>query len=182
MPSGIYEHKPLSEEHKRNISISRKGKKLSEEHKKKVMRNLVPHQKGYVFPPEIREKCIRARKLAKMPTGKDHYNWKGGITPLEEHIRKSVEYRNWRKSIYKRDLFICRDCSEGGKLEVHHVKPFSFILKEFLQQFNNFSPLEDLETLFKLAITYSPFWDIENGITYCKKCHGKYKKLVKQEV
>ena len=36
MPSGVYKHKPLSEEAKKNLSEKNKGKFLSEEHKKKI--------------------------------------------------------------------------------------------------------------------------------------------------
>jgi hypothetical protein len=36
MPIGIYKHKPLSEQHKKRISDSEKGKKLSTETKKKM--------------------------------------------------------------------------------------------------------------------------------------------------
>jgi hypothetical protein len=66
----------------------------------------------------------------------------------------------------------------GKNLEAHHnKKPFFIILEEFLKEYSQFSPIEDKETLARLAITYKPFWDVDNGETLCKKCHGKYKKL-----
>jgi len=43
MPSGIYQHKPMSEETKKKISLSSKGKKLSEEHKKNISLSIMGH-------------------------------------------------------------------------------------------------------------------------------------------
>ena len=44
MPTGIYEHKPRSEETKRKISESHKGKCLTEEHKKKISEANMGHK------------------------------------------------------------------------------------------------------------------------------------------
>lgn len=66
------------------------------------------------------------------------------------------------------------------------IKSFYKILQEFLQTYNQFSPIEDKETLVRLAINYTPFWDINNGITLCTDCHkltSNYgRKLFKKEV
>jgi hypothetical protein len=63
--------------------------------------------------------------------------------------------------------------NQENKLHVHHTKPFVIILHEFLMQYSQFSPIEDKETLVRLAMTYKPFWNIDNGITLCKTCHNK---------
>lgn len=39
-----------------------------------------------------------------------------------------------------------------------------------------------LLSLYDGAMIYEPLWDMNNGITYCRKCHdktrkGKYKKI-----
>jgi 5-methylcytosine-specific restriction endonuclease McrA len=87
----------------------------------------------------------RARTGDKCPT------WKGGITPEHMRIRNSLELRTWRKSVFLRDNYICQDCqakSEKGKtvyLHAHHLKSFS----------------EYPELRF----------EINNGVTLCKKCH-----------
>jgi 5-methylcytosine-specific restriction endonuclease McrA len=104
--------------------------------------------------------------------GANHPCWKGGISPLNWTIRNLNEHRTWRKQIFRRDNYICQSCGERGiKLEAHHIKSFYLLLKDFLSQFNQFSPIEDKETLTRLAIKYEPFWDLENGITLCKDCH-----------
>jgi 5-methylcytosine-specific restriction endonuclease McrA len=60
--------------------------------------------------------------------------------------------RNWRTSVYKRDNYICYSCKiRGGTLNAHHI-----------HSFNNNNLLR---------------YNIDNGITLCKKCHRKFHKL-----
>ena len=116
------------------------------------------------------------RKVSKAMSGDKHYNWQGGITPLGKAIRKLFEYNQWRHSIFVRDNFTCQKCgaNKSGILEAHHTpKEFAEILAEFLQEYDQFSPYDDKDTLVRLAIKYEPFWDVSNGETLCKKCHEK---------
>ena len=111
------------------------------------------------------------KKLIKT-SGKNHWNWKGGTTPLYESIRKLFENKQWKKKVFARDDFTCQECFlRSGKIEVHHKNSFSNIFNEFLKEYSQFSPIEDRETLLRLAITYKPFWDLENGKTLCEDCH-----------
>ena len=74
--------------------------------------------------------------------------WKGGINPINKAIRGSFEYRNWRRSIFKRDNFTCQICGHvGGLLNADHIKPFS-----------EFPKLRFI---------------ISNGRTLCYNCHRK---------
>lgn len=80
------------------------------------------------------------------PTGEDHHNWKGGITPENSKIRASAEYKEWRMTVFKRDDFTCQNCKiKGSQLEAHHIVKFS----------------EDPTLRF----------EISNGLTLCRKCH-----------
>ena len=74
---------------------------------------------------------------------------------LNKSIRKSVNYKFWRESVYKRDNFTCKKCkTRGGKLHPHHIK--------------NFSQYPDLR------------FELTNGVTLCEKCHKTFHKLFGQ--
>ena len=124
------------------------------------------------FSKEWRKNMGLARK------GDKHYNWKGGVTPLRNAIYNLLEYDNWVTETFRKDNYTCQDCGKKhGYLEAHHIKSFVIIFREFLQLYSQFSPIEDKETLIRLAVSYQPFWDLTNGKTLCYACHGKtYKK------
>ena len=161
----IYLRKPCSEAARRNLSKAFKGKKrgpCSESHKLNLS---------------------KAAKItmSKLPQGKysgaNSWNWKGGITSLTLRIRALSEAIQWRMQVFKRDNFTCQDCfKENVYLNAHHIKEWNILFKEFLALYNQFSPIDDKETLVRLAINYTPFWDINNGKTLCKDCHSNYKK------
>jgi len=106
-------------------------------------------------------------------------NYIDGRTDLNRMIRNLDEMSSWRTQILKQDNYICQECGSHNHLEAHHIKSFSMIFSEFLQQYSQFSPIEDKETLVRLAFSYQPFWDIDNGKTLCEKCHGKIKVGIK---
>ena|SRR3990167_7528508 len=173
MPFGNYLRKPHSEETKKKIglanSIALLGNKLSEETKRKIsLANI-----GKKHPPRSAE-WLRKQRLAKI--GKKHlphteatkqkirqahlksgnrppvnkgencHFWKGGITPINEAIRKSTEYKLWRQSVFKRDNFTCVWCGRlRVKIVADHIKPFSL-----------FPELR---------------FAIDNGRTLCQECH-----------
>lgn len=75
-------------------------------------------------------------------------NWKGGVTPENMLIRSSEKYGNWRLAVFERDNFTCVSCNRvGGQLCAHHILMFS---------------------KYKQVR-----FDINNGVTLCKKCHRK---------
>lgn len=133
----------------------------------------IPWHKGKKFSIELRDKLSKSHKGKYM--GKDSHLWKGGTTPLIQAIRNSEEYNNWRKEVYRRDNYTCQECFRVDKnIDAHHKdKSLKQLIQEFLQYYSQFSLLEDRETLIRLAVTYVPFWDLLNGITYCRKCHRK---------
>ena len=128
-------------------------------------------------------------KGKKMPqtSGENHWNWQGGKTELTHLIRQLLEYTNWRHEIFQRDNYTCQECgikNGQGKtvyLEVHHKKEFSILFLEFLQEYNQFSPIDDKETLVRLAMNWKPFWNIDNGKTLCEECHNLTKKGAKHD-
>lgn len=80
--------------------------------------------------------------------------WKGGVTSLQEKIRKSDKYLAWRLSVFERDNFTCQITGEKcNKLVADHIKPFAVILHE-----NKIKTLKD-------AYNCKELWDINNGRT-----------------
>ena len=86
-------------------------------------------------------------------TGENNPNWKGGITDKNNKIRKTVEYKLWRKSVFERDNYTCIWCGKSNKngertpLQADHIKSFS----------------QYPELRFA----------IDNGRTLCIPCHKK---------
>lgn len=113
------------------------------------------------------KKCsniFRKGKPVLSTRGGNNIHWKGGITPLRIKIWKSFKYQEWRLSVYERDKFICQmpECDKVDRiLNVHHIKTFSKIKEKSI-----IKTLEEAENCKEL-------WDINNGITLCKKCHKK---------
>lgn len=96
-----------------------KGKKgvYSEETKQKMREA----KKGKHHSEETKELL---KKIARR--GEKNHNWKGGITPESEKIRKSLEMKLWKKSCLERDNFTCQKTGErGGRLVVHHINNFA---------------------------------------------------------
>lgn len=115
-------------------------------------------------------------------TGKNNLNYIDGRTPLNMLIRNSLEYKQWRTKNFQRDNYTCQECNKrsrkGGRiyLEVHHKKWFNTILSEFLKRHNNLDPIKDKYELVELSKDWKEFWDVNNGITLCKKCHNKIRR------
>ena len=97
---------------------------------------------------ETKRRLSEAHTGLKYPanTGEKHWNWQGGITDPNEHIRKSADYKTWRKAVFTRDNYTCQRCgTHGGELHADHIIPF--------------------------AVDPSKRFDVENGRVLCAKCH-----------
>lgn len=80
-------------------------------------------------------------------TGVNHHNWKGGITDERNRERNTLEQRQWRRSVFKRDNYTCISCKKrGGNLVADHY-PYPFYKY----------PDKRLDT--------------SNGRTLCEKCN-----------
>ena len=164
------------------ISKTTQGKNnhfYGKKHTKKTKQKISKKNKGKTHSEETKQKIRKTlKKLRSIPINCPTYI--DGRTPLHIMIHNLEKYKIWRNKVFKRDNYKCQKCEDnkGGNLEAHHKKRFSIILNEFLQQYSQFSPIEDKETLVRLAITYEPFWDVNNGITLCEKCHKKIHKRI----
>ena len=102
-----------------------------------------------------------------------HWNWQGGIYSKILTIRRSLEYKQWRKKIFERDNYTCQICGKrGGRIEADHIFQFSLLYKELDKIF---------ESNLKEIMNNELLWEIKNGRTLCKKCHTKEtKKFLKK--
>lgn len=155
----------------------RKGTKHSEETRRKMQIKAVgripPNRKGAKMPTEVVEKLRilfrgkprngdpvswkhtseTRKKMSISRKGAKAYQWKGGVTPINERIRKSFEYSEWRNSVFERDDYTCQECgltSGNGRavvLHADHIKPF--------------------------ALYPELRFDLNNGRTLCVDCHRR---------
>jgi len=181
MPKGIPKSGINKGWFKKNQNIGKNNPFYGKHHSKKTRQkmkeakiNYIPWNKGKIGL----QKSTRKGKKRPEFSGKNHPRWKGGISPLNKLIKYSLEYKLWREAIFKRDNYTCQECFIKGKyLHPHHnIKSFAKIMQEFLQQYSQFSPIEDKETLARLAITYKSLWDVDNGLTLCVECHNLTRK------
>jgi len=90
---------------------------------------------------------------------------KNGIRILKPHgrgtcpgkpirrIRMKAQYHSWRKAVLQRDKYTCQKCGTRDRRKIitaHHKTP-----------------------LWKLVRKGLPLFDVENGITLCRKCHDE---------
>jgi hypothetical protein len=136
-----------SEETKRKISEAGKGRTKTAETLAKMRAHChPPSRKGVKLTPEQ-----RLKKALTASKGENHYKWKGGITAKNVKLRHSIECKIWRGKVFKRDNWTCQECGQiGGDMEAHHIK-----------EWRKFKKLR---------------FSVDNGITYCVKCHKKIDK------
>lgn len=165
MPAGVYIR---TAEHNRRISESHigaknpmYGKKRTEEAKRKTSESL----KGRKRPPfsdEWKAKLGTPGKkrhseewkaqLRERQLGDKSQFWIDGRTSEYTKIRNSAATVDWRVAVYERDNWSCVKCgdSTGGNLNAHHIF--------------NFSTHKELR------------FSLDNGITFCAKCHVIFHK------
>lgn len=98
-------------------------------------------------------------------------NWKGGYKSVYDRIRDLKSYWDWRNFIIKRDNGQCQVCGTKDNLEVHHKTTLKTLVTKYSKSNNKKVKdltFEDLNDKF--------FYNRDNGITYCKKCHKDYHK------
>ena len=156
MPIGIYKR---SEEHKKKIKEWMKYPK-SEDTKRKIKETLKrlgikPSQNrnwlGKHHSQKSKDKMsfVNKNKPHFNQRGEKHWNWKGGVSPKQKRIRRSIEFRLWREVVFARDNWTCQKYRiKGVKLHPHHIQ--------------NFAQFPELR------------FAIDNGITLSEKAHKEF--------
>lgn len=171
---GCYKKQPYSEDRKKAIGDSLRGKEKpprSDEHKRRLSESKSGEKhpfwgkKGILCHNFGRKRSKKTRiKHSLSIRGENAPNWQGGKLLVSEIIRKCVEYKLWREDVLKRDGWECQECHEvGGRLNADHKKPFAVIIKE-----EKITRLEDIKP-------ESQLWDVNNGRTLCVDCHKETK-------
>jgi len=100
----------------------------------------------------ITKGCIFCFKDYK---GSDHHLYKSHLTEEERNSDRNFNplLKVWRLDVYERDGFTCRKCGDniGGNLIAHHILPY--------------------------ALYPELRFDVDNGLTLCKRCHIRYHKV-----
>lgn len=141
----------LSEEHKEKLRRHRH----SEETKELIRKKMVGRKITWIDRMTGKKRSEETRKnISNAKRGQKNPQWKGGI---QIDVTKSPKYKDWAKSIKKRDAYKCQDCGVSRvPLHAHHIKP-KFIYPELM-------------------------FESENGITLCVPCHKErhYKMRTKK--
>lgn len=135
-------------ESREKLSKTKKGKPSLLKGRKRILtdewkKNISKGTKGKILSIETR------KKISKGLSGSKSYLWEGGKTKEIEKLRKSIEYKEWRKAVFERDNYTCiwGGREHGNKLNADHIKPFALY--------------PDLR------------FELSNGRTLCIDCHKK---------
>lgn len=153
---GLLKGVKMSDETKRKLSISTKGKKKTEEHRRHISESQIgiSKGKGKIVSEETKLKISKANKGRKLSLehrkklsiankGEKSHLWKGGIS----YNPYSVDWgQTLKRSIRERDHYTCRVCHSPQGDQTHDVHHIDYDKK-------NCSPI--------------------NLITLCRSCHMK---------
>ena len=201
MPTGIYKHKPLSEEHKKNISLANKGKipknldilhskesryKASLKNKGKIPKNcwLNGFKKGHKYYPCKEENLARKKeKIGKAHLGikaSEETKLKLSIShKLSKKQRRGETYWNWKGGISKfRDKIRAKPEWKAWRKAVFERDNYTCQICKKKGYYLN------AHHIIPVSVDKTKIYEISNGLTLCKSCHfnkelGLHKNILK---
>jgi hypothetical protein len=115
------------------------------------------------------------RKEGIIPTlyGKDHSQWKGGVSALQPLCRSRLHSR-WVYPKLKASNFTCQECGKQSDLCVHHDKErFAAILQKAIKELGEHNDDPDKSSeIAEWVAQYHVQHDV-SGIVLCEGCHEK---------
>lgn len=103
--------------------------------------------------------AVKAR--AEVHRGENHRLWKGGVSQLNQAIRRTTENRKWMAAVVARDG-LCRKCGSQDNLEAHHIIGLADLIS-----------LHGIQSV-DVAKGTPELWDLNNGETLCGPCHHSH--------
>ncbi|MGG1630322.1 HNH endonuclease [Rossellomorea sp. NRS-1567] len=131
----------------------------------------------YIFGIPVRKNAgdpsftTQERKEKWGKKNEEHPRWKGGVTKVSGLIRNRLAYLS--DKCFKRDGYSCVNCGKPRDLHAHHLKPFSEILKEILEENPEIDLLDESSRLNFVETCENDIrlTDLENLVTLCDGCH-----------
>lgn len=129
------------------------------------------HRAGYRHRPESKAKASATHKVfwaanhdlaiarGQKIRGEAHYRWKGGISRLNQSIRRMTENRKWMDAVKARDG-ACLRCGSTRCLESHHRVGLATLIERL-----------GIRSRDDARKNSAALWDLENGETLCRQCH-----------
>lgn len=97
--------------------------------------------------------------------GEKNPNYKGYT---DERTLARGLFKTISKEMIRNCDYTCQICGQhGGTMNTHHIKPFSVIFDEFVN--NAYSG--DIENFYHEILSYEDFTNKNNLIVVCEKCH-----------
>ena len=165
MSCGCYNRDKIKEQWK-----DEEFKQMMSEKSSKRMREMVKEQ--------WKDEEFRQMQIDKM-SGESHPNWKGGITPISDHLRRLPIVKQWKYNVRIKENNKCQLTGKqvhGGNSDVHHLYGFNMIVLD-AHNTHNIQIKEQVkdytEEELKLLEDYVAEWhkDSSNGILLSDEVH-----------
>lgn len=110
------------------------------------------------------KECADLNRIGKY-TDENSAQWKGGVTSLQDVVRKCANYTRLRKACFERDNYHSILSGETGILNHHHLTAYSILFNKYKITKDNWRELNHI------------LFDIKNVVTLTVKEHKKFHSI-----